>query len=110
MNELAVIQSCSILGEYEVALPIEELTKTLDANEETLSTLLCYLENDNWIEVHSPLYDTLTIKCYGAQHNIAILADKFRVIESAVKHNISMDVYKCTYVVCILIIALLNCV
>ncbi|XP_019849939.1 PREDICTED: ATP-dependent DNA helicase Q4-like isoform X3 [Amphimedon queenslandica] len=83
------IFSFSEKDEYEVALSIDELTKTLDANEETISTLLCYLENDNWIEVYSPLYDTVTIKCYGPQLNIAVLADKFQVIESAVKHNIS---------------------
>lgn len=91
----------SILDEYEVALSIEELTKTLDANEETISTILCYLENDNWMEVYSTLYDTVTIKCYGPQHSIAILAGKFRVIESAVKHNISMDAYMLS---CIIII------
>lgn len=52
---------------HEVAFSIQETVHTLDITEETISTLLCYLElHDNrYIEVLSPAYTTCKIISYG---------------------------------------------
>ena len=80
------------LLDYEVALPIDDLTMSLDANEETLSTLLCYLEDDGWIEVLNPVCDSVTIKCYGERNCLDNLAVRLPVIASALKNKISMPI------------------
>lgn len=52
---------------HEVAFSIQETVQALDITEETISTLLCYLElHDNrYIEVLSPAYTTCKIISYG---------------------------------------------
>ena len=59
--------SQAVLPEFkEVAAPIEETVAALDLPEENISTLLCYLENDEerqWIKLHNPVYSLCKIRC-----------------------------------------------
>ena len=52
----------------EVAAPIEETVAALDLPEENISTLLCYLENNDdergrqWLKLHNPVYSLCKIR------------------------------------------------
>ena len=57
------------LSEFkEAAAPIEETVAALDLPEENISTLLCYLENNNdekgrqWLKLHNPVYSLCKIR------------------------------------------------
>ena len=59
-----------LLPEFlEVAAPIEETVAALDLPEENISTLLCYLENNEeeeegkqWVKLHNPVYSLCKIR------------------------------------------------
>lgn len=68
---------------HEVAIPIEPLVQSLDTREETLSTLLCYLQLAGWLEVLSPLNDSCIIKCYGGAGQLRALSRKLPPVSIA---------------------------
>jgi ATP-dependent DNA helicase Q4 len=49
---------------HHVALPVQELVESLDIKEETILTLLCYLQAANYIRLYSNCSKTCTIKSY----------------------------------------------
>lgn len=54
---------------HEITLSISELIDYLDIKEESILTLLCYLENKNYIKLLPNCYKYCIIKCYnGIQH------------------------------------------
>jgi len=59
---------------HEVSIPIEATVQALDVKEECLSTLLCYLEFESWVEVMNSVNDTCTLKCYGGLRQLRALA------------------------------------
>lgn len=64
-------------GRYrEMAVPIEDTVEKLDLAEENISTLLCYLENDEreWIKIHNPVYARCKVRCYGGPRQLRQLA------------------------------------
>ena len=69
---------------HEVAIDIESTVKVLDAREECLATLLCYLELQGWIEVMNPILDTCSLKCYGGSRQLRALARKVPAVAAAV--------------------------
>eukprot|EP00731_Ephydatia_muelleri_P027126 Em0018g1226a len=69
---------------HEVSIIIETLVQALDVSEECVSTLLCYLELEGWVEVLSPTLDTCTLKCYGGHRQLRALATKVPAIAAAV--------------------------
>eukprot|EP00731_Ephydatia_muelleri_P027095 Em0018g1195a len=69
---------------HEVSMIIETLVQALDVSEECVSTLLCYLELEEWVEVLSPTLDTCTLKCYGGHRQLRALATKVPAIAAAV--------------------------
>ena len=110
-EEDAVISSdCSELepyvrccGGHEVSIVIETLVQALDVSEECLSTMLCYLELDGWVEVLNPVLDTCTVKCYGGHRQLRALAAKVPSVAAAVarlkeKGLCRHQVYTCTYI------------
>ncbi|XP_051163305.1 ATP-dependent DNA helicase Q4 [Leptopilina boulardi] len=61
---------------HEVAIPIEETVQSLDITEETISTLLCYLElhPKRFITVLSSAYCTARVSSYGGSKDLKIAA------------------------------------
>ena len=87
----ALSSSCAQLEPYnkccaghEVSMVIETLVQELDVSEECVSTLLCYLELDGWVEVLNPVLDTCTLKCYGGHRQLRALAAKVPSVAAAV--------------------------
>ena len=70
-------------GGHEVAIPIEQSVQELDVKEECLSTLLCYMELQGWLELRSSVYDTCTLKCYGGARQLRALARKVPAVAAA---------------------------
>lgn len=68
---------------HEVAIAIEATVQALDAREECLATLLCYLELQGWVEVLSPVLDVCTLKCYGGSRQLRSLARKVPAVAAA---------------------------
>lgn len=68
---------------HEVAIPIETTVQSLDAKEECLSTLLCYMELQGWLRVKNHTYDTCTLKCFGGKHQLQALARKVPAVAAA---------------------------
>ena len=82
---------------HEVAIPIEATVQDLDVREECLSTLLCYLEFESWVEVLNHVNDTCTLKCYGGLKQLRALARKVPSVAAATamlraKGNITLSV------------------
>ena len=68
---------------HEVAIAIEEMVQRLDVKEECLSTLLCYLELQGWLEVVGVVNDSCTLKCYGGARQLRALAQKVPAVAAA---------------------------
>lgn len=68
-------------------MPINQLSQSLDTKEETLSTLLCYLEQEGYIEVLNPINDTITVKCYEKDGGLLGLAKTVPLIDAALKQG-----------------------
>ena len=68
---------------HEVAIPIESTVRQLDVKEECLSTLLCYLELQHWLEVMNSVCDSCTLKCYGGPRQLRALAQKVPAVAAA---------------------------
>ena len=68
---------------HERALPVDYIVQTLDVSEEGITTLLCYMELQSWLEVLSPVSDTCVLKCYGGSRQSSALSKKVPAIASA---------------------------
>ena len=68
---------------HEVAIPIEAMVQSLDVREECVSTLLCYLELKDWLEVLNVVNDSCTLKCYGGARQLRALAQKVPAVAAA---------------------------
>lgn len=68
---------------HEVSIPIEATVQALDVKEECLSTLLCYLEFESWVEVMNSVNNTCTLKCYGGLRQLRALARKVPSVAAA---------------------------
>ena len=69
---------------HEVAIPVDATVQSLDAKEECLSTLLCYMELQGWLRVKNHTYDTCTLKCFGGKRQLQALARKVPAVAAAV--------------------------
>lgn len=68
---------------HEVAIPIESTVQELDVKEECISTLLCYLELQGYLEVMNSINDACTLKCYGGPRQLRALAQKVPAVAAA---------------------------
>ncbi|XP_073524922.1 ATP-dependent DNA helicase Q4 isoform X2 [Phyllobates terribilis] len=61
---------------HERALPIEETVQALDVREESIETLLCYLELHDWrwLELLHPTLSTCRVTCYSGPQQLRGLA------------------------------------
>lgn len=71
------------LNDTQVAFPIESMVNKLDVKEECVSTLLCYLELEGWLEVMNPVNDSCTLKCYNGAKQLRALAQKVPAVAAA---------------------------
>ncbi len=68
---------------HEVAIPVEATVQELDTKEECVSTLLCYLELQGWLQVLNHTYSSCTLKCYGGARQLRTLARKVPAVAAA---------------------------
>ncbi|XP_059170195.1 ATP-dependent DNA helicase Q4-like [Physella acuta] len=68
----------SVCGGHERALSIQDTVQSLDLREESIATLLCYLElhPDRWVENQNHVYGSCSIRCYGGARQLQTLAKK----------------------------------
>ena len=59
------------------------MVQRLDIKEECISTLLCYLELQGWLEVLNVVNDSCTLKCYGGARQLRALAQKVPAVAAA---------------------------
>lgn len=78
-----------LCGGHEVAMVTESLIQELDMREESIATLLCYLELHpcRWLEVLQPVKSTCTVKFYGGHAQLRSVAQKIPPIAAAVSHS-----------------------
>ena len=66
-----------------MAISIEATVQSLDVREECVSTLLCYMELEGWVELANHAYDTCTLKCYGGPRQLRALARTVPAVAAA---------------------------
>ncbi|KAG1655794.1 ATP-dependent DNA helicase Q4 [Nymphon striatum] len=71
---------------HEVAVPLSPIVQDLDLKEESISTLLCYLElhPKRWINVLNPVYATCQLKIYSSSINMKSLAKRSPPVAAAI--------------------------
>ena len=83
------VNSHRVCGGHEVAMITESIVQELDLREESIATLLCYLELHprRWLEVLQPVKSTCTVKFYGGYPQLRVVAQKIPPIAAAVSHT-----------------------
>lgn len=78
-----------VCGGHEVAMVTDSIVQELDLREESIATLLCYLELHprRWLEVLQPVKSTCTVKFYGGFPQLRAVAKKIPPIAAAVSHT-----------------------
>jgi ATP-dependent DNA helicase Q4 len=61
---------------HNVGLPIQEMVDFLDIKEESILTLLCYLEAAGYVQIRSNCFKTCTIQSYKGALYLSDLAKK----------------------------------
>ncbi|XP_032227814.1 ATP-dependent DNA helicase Q4 [Nematostella vectensis] len=74
-----------VCGGHEVAIVTETAVEELDMREESIATLLCYLElhGNRWVEVLSTVKSMCTIKFYGGYAHMKAVAKRIPPIAAA---------------------------
>ncbi|XP_073419197.1 ATP-dependent DNA helicase Q4 isoform X3 [Dendrobates tinctorius] len=74
---------------HERALPIEETVQALDVREESIETLLCYLElhDCRWLELLHPTLSTCRVTCYSGPQQLRGLAHSCPPVAVALAHE-----------------------
>ena len=77
-----------VCGGHEVALPIEKSVQALDMKEESIETLLCYLElhQKKWVQILQPVRSTCTLKFYGGPAHLHFVAQRVPLVTAAVAY------------------------
>ena len=88
-QQLTQENSHRVCGGHEVAMVTESVVQELDLREESIATLLCYLELHprRWLEVLQPVKSTCTVKFYGGYPQLRAVAQKIPPIAAAVSHT-----------------------
>ena len=78
-----------VCGGHEVAMVTDSIVQELDLREESISTLLCYLELHprRWVEVLQPVKSTCTVKFYGGYPQLRAVAQRIPPVAAAVSLN-----------------------
>lgn len=84
-----LVTSHRVCGGHEVAMVTDSIVQELDLREESIATLLCYLELHprRWLEVLQPVKSTCTVKFYGGFPQLRAVAKKIPPIAAAVSHT-----------------------
>lgn len=72
---------------HHVALPIPEMVEYLDVKEETVQTLLCYLESAQYVRIMSNCYKSCVIKSYKGMDYLSQLAKTNDLVALILKQN-----------------------
>lgn len=88
---LKALDQTNIDYRHHVLLPVENLIELLDIKEETILTLLCYLQSANYIKLMSNVSKTCTLKSYKGPQLFSTLARENPLMESVLKHKKSAD-------------------
>ncbi|KAK2887575.1 hypothetical protein Q8A67_015803 [Cirrhinus molitorella] len=69
LSDVCVQRACHT---HERAIPMQETVETLDITEESLETLLCYLElhPQQWVELLHPTLSICKLQCYGGPQQL----------------------------------------
>lgn len=88
-QQSAQVNSHRVCGGHEVAMITESIVEELDLREESIATLLCYLELHplRWLEVLQPVKATCTLKFYGGYAQLRSVAKKIPPIAAAISHT-----------------------
>lgn len=83
------VNSPRVCGGHQVAMITDVIVQELDLREESIATLLCYLELHprRWLEVLQPVKSTCTVKFYGGHVQLREVARKIPPIAAAVSHT-----------------------
>ena len=73
--------------DHEVAIPIDEMKRSLDMNEESILTLLCNLELQSYLKLVGTVKDSCILAWDGGQRKLRSLKRKIPVIDAATKFN-----------------------
>ena len=82
------VGSNRVCGGHEVAIPIEKAVQQLDMKEESIETLLCYLElhAKRWVQILKSIRSTCTLKFYGGPAHLHYVAQRVPVVTAAVAY------------------------
>ena len=69
---------------HKVGLCIDRSVMDFDIPEVSLGTLLCYCEEQGWLDLSRQQYDTCHVKCYGRERQLRKLAGKMPVVAAAI--------------------------
>ena len=83
INTLPSLNSPRECAGHELAIPVKEMVQSMDVSEECISTLLCYLELQGWLEVMNVINDNCTLKCSGGSRQLKSLIKKVPAVAVA---------------------------
>lgn len=72
---------------HDVAISIDDMEKSMDIFGNCISTLLCYLEQEGYLEIKYVTTDKCTLKCSGGQSHLDALVDKDPIVKVAAEVN-----------------------
>ena len=77
-----------VCGGHVVALPTDKAVQEMDMKEESIATLLCYLElhENKWVQILQPVRSTCTLKFYGGPAHLHFVAQKVPIVTAAVAY------------------------
>ena len=109
-NSLMAPHQGRVCRGHEVSFPVEATVESLDVREETLSTLLCQLELQGWLQVRSAghAHDTCTLRCYGGARQLRALARKVPAVAAAAAYLRAKGKNK--LILCLCIVCVFVCV
>ena len=90
-SDKANMAECANKFRHNVALPISELVDFLDIKEETILTLLCYLEAGGYLQIRSNCFKTCLVRSYKGAVYLADLAKRNEVASFLLKLKMRGD-------------------
>ncbi len=84
-------ENCSGKFNHNVALPITEMVEFLDIKEESILTLLCYLEAVGYVKMYPNCFKTCTIQSYKGALYLTDLAKKNELAAELMKQKLRFD-------------------
>lgn len=71
--------------DHKLAISIDEMEKSMDISAVCISTLLCYLEQQGYLEIKYIINDRCTLECSDGPSQLKALAKKVPSVAAAIK-------------------------